>query len=444
MSGDFQLGDTIYIPFTTRAFATGVPTQLANTPVVTGSRDANTTQFTTGITLAVDFDSNTGLNMITVVATGANSYVSGETYTLYLTAGEVDSVSVIGEVVGHFTLEAAPVNWNRVAAPTTTLDLSATTIFLCDTTTANTDLVTAAAIQTEMEENGASKLDSILDELENGSDGLTALKTAIDAVPTVAEIQTEMEENAASSLDTIVDELANGSDGLTALKTAIDAIPTTAMRGTENAALASVCTEARLATCTDWIDGNRLDLLLDAVNTTTPPTVGQIQTEMEENSASLLDTIRDELANGTDGLTALAALINGLNDISTANVNTEVDNAIVTYGLDHLVQTSVTGTDIADNSIIAKLVDDAATADWDNYDPTTASLEALNVDTDAIKAETALIVTDTGTTLDSNITTIKTATDKLTFTIANQVDSNVQSINDVTIVGDGSTTPFNV
>ncbi len=44
-------------------------------------------------------------------------------------------------------------------------------------------------------------------------------------------------------------------------------------------------------------------------NTTTPPTVGQIQTELEENGASLLDTIRDELANGTDGLTALKALI---------------------------------------------------------------------------------------------------------------------------------------
>ena len=57
--------------------------------------------------------------------------------------------------------------------------------------------------------------------------------------PTVAEIQAEIEENAASLLDTIRDELANGADGLTALKTAIDAIPTT-MVGTNNAALASV------------------------------------------------------------------------------------------------------------------------------------------------------------------------------------------------------------
>lgn len=48
----------------------------------------------------------------------------------------------------------------------------------------------------------------------------------------------------------------------------LDAIPTTAMRGTDNAALASVCTEARLQALTDWLNGGRLDLLLDAIPTT--------------------------------------------------------------------------------------------------------------------------------------------------------------------------------
>ena len=40
------------------------------------------------------------------------------------------------------------------------------------------------------------------------------------------------------------------------------------MRGTDSAALASVCTETRLQTLTDWINGGRLDLLLDAIPTT--------------------------------------------------------------------------------------------------------------------------------------------------------------------------------
>ena len=105
MTGDYQLGDTIYIPFTSRAFATGIPTVLAGSPVVTGNRDASVTQFTTGITLTVSHDSIVGKNLITVVATGANAYVAGETYTLYLSAGTVATVSVVGEVVGHFTLD---------------------------------------------------------------------------------------------------------------------------------------------------------------------------------------------------------------------------------------------------------------------------------------------------------------------------------------------------
>lgn len=80
---------------------------------------------------------------------------------------------------------------------------------LADTTTTNTDMV--------------------------GTDGANTTTP-----PTVAEIQTELEEDGDSLLDTIRDELANGTDGLSALKTLIDAIPTTAMRGTDNAALASV------------------------------------------------------------------------------------------------------------------------------------------------------------------------------------------------------------
>src|SRR3990167_7850666 len=62
----------------------------------------------------------------------------------------------------------------------------------------------------------------------------------------------------------------------------------------------------------------------------------------------------------------------------------------------------------------------------------------------ALEATAQSILTDTGTTLDTAITAIKTATDKITFTVANQVDANVQSVNDVTITGNGSGTPFNV
>ena len=44
----------------------------------------------------------------------------------------------------------------------------------------------------------------------------------------------------------------------------------------------------------------------------------------------------------------------------------------------------------------------------------------------------------------SDVGAIKTQTDKFVFTVANEVNANVQSINNVTILGDGSGTPFTV
>jgi hypothetical protein len=46
--------------------------------------------------------------------------------------------------------------------------------------------------------------------------------------------------------------------------------------------------------------------------------------------------------------------------------------------------------------------------------------------------------------IDTEVAAIKAKTDSLTFTAAGQVDANVQRINDVTLTGDGSTTPFGV
>lgn len=60
-----------------------------------------------------------------------------------------------------------------------------------------------------------------------------------------------------------------------------------------------------------------------------------------------------------------------------AEVQSEVDDALIVKGLDHLVFASVAGTDIADNSVFAKLVSKSATADWDDFVNTTESLQAL-------------------------------------------------------------------
>jgi len=112
---DRNLEQTFYKSFTTRAFATGIPTTLAGTPVISAYEDASLTQITAGITLGVDHDSVTGLNLITIVATAANGYEAGKDYQLVITTGTVGGVSVVGEVVGEFSIENTSSSLNVAA-----------------------------------------------------------------------------------------------------------------------------------------------------------------------------------------------------------------------------------------------------------------------------------------------------------------------------------------
>lgn len=93
---------------------------------------------------------------------------------------------------------------------------------------------------------------------------------------------------------------------------------------------------------------------------------------------------------------------------------------------------------------------DTQLSNIDNFIDT--EVATIITDVAAVKADTAAILTDTGTTLDGKIDTIDTVvdaikakTDSLTFTVAGNVDANIQKINDVTITGDGqSGTEFGV
>ena len=104
---DITLGDTFYHFFTTRAFATGIPTQLAGTPVLSVLEENNATPITAGVSVSVDRATVTGLNQATIVATSGNGYAAGMSYAIYISTGTVGGVSVVGEVVGEFTIQAS-------------------------------------------------------------------------------------------------------------------------------------------------------------------------------------------------------------------------------------------------------------------------------------------------------------------------------------------------
>ena len=145
--GDIRLGDTIDVKFTTRQIS-GAPFTLAGSPVISAYVGNGTTEITAGITLTVDFDSRTGLNNVRVVASGANGFATATNVQLVITTGTVNSVSVVGEVIGEFSIEnrsavmpttagrtldvsaggEAGVDWANVGSPTTAVNLSATNI----------------------------------------------------------------------------------------------------------------------------------------------------------------------------------------------------------------------------------------------------------------------------------------------------------------------------
>lgn len=236
---DITLADTIYISFSTRAFATGIPTTLSGIPVVSAYEDAGLTQITAGITLGVDHDSVTGLNMLTIVATGANGFESGKDYNLVITTGTVGGVSAVGEAVGGFTVERS-----------------------------------AAAV-----------------DLANGTDGLGVLKT---------DIATRMPTSH-------IDATAGKVDGVALVDSNSD------MRGTDNAALASVCTEGRLAELNGANLPADVDAILADTGTTIPGTISTLQADTDDIQNRLpaalvsgkMDSDAVAIAGSTDSATRL-------------------------------------------------------------------------------------------------------------------------------------------
>lgn len=61
-----------------------------------------------------------------------------------------------------------------------------------------------------------------------------------------------------------------------------------------------------------------------------------------------------------------------------AAFQSECNDALVANNLDHLLLLAVTGSDVTDNSVIAKMVSKSATADWDSFVNTTDALEAIS------------------------------------------------------------------
>lgn len=114
-AGNFTTGSTVYITFNSYDNQSNPTTLVSGT--VKCYKDNNTAESTAGITLTTDFDSRTGFHIV-VVDTSADGtfYAAGHDFECVLTAGTVRNTSVIGSVVGTFSLQN---RYNTVSANVT-------------------------------------------------------------------------------------------------------------------------------------------------------------------------------------------------------------------------------------------------------------------------------------------------------------------------------------
>lgn len=172
---DYAIGTTFSFKFTTKK--NGVATSLSGGTVVAYVGNS-TTEITAGITLTADFDGVTGLNDVTVVATSGNGYTASDV-TFVLTAGTLGGTAVYPATVGEFTFEResalrptvagrtiditatgeAGIDWANVGSPTTTLNLSGTTV--ATLTNAPSDSSGVTTLLSRLTSGRASNLDNL-------------------------------------------------------------------------------------------------------------------------------------------------------------------------------------------------------------------------------------------------------------------------------------------
>lgn len=158
----------------------------------------------------------------------------------------------------------------------------------------------------------------------------------------------------------------------------------------------------------DWANVGSPTTTLNLSGTTIKE-VTDVQTKLGTPAGASISADIAAIEGQTDDIGAAGAGLTAIpwNASWDAEVQSEVADALIAIGLDHLISASVAGSDVADDSIVAKLVSKSATADWDDFVNTTESLQALRDN------ELTSILEDTGTTLQAELDGIQADTEDI-------------------------------
>ena len=414
---DITLGNTIYHKFTTRAFATGIPTTLAGTPVISAYEENNLTQITAGVSITVDYDSVTGLHQVTIVATSGNGYESGKSYDLVITTGTVGGVSVVGEVIGSFTVESSSA-FTRLGAPAgasvsadvadvpTVAEFNARTILAADYFDPATD--TVATVTDVTTKTGYSLAATGLDAISQAATGMVEIAKAVwDRVLTGAT------HNIVNSAGRVLRELKKSN---------------IIVSGTAQAATASTFTLEVGSNATDsfydhlWIvttGGTGADQVRSIESYVGATLVATLSAGnnwvVTPDATTTYDLVRSASTHVGDISASALALINAECDTAIADASLATSAAQTTAQNDLDIITGADGVILLSTtqaSIDAIEIDTSTTlqAELDAIQAaviTNAAGVDIAADIIAVKAETTSILTDTGTTLDNHLTDIK-------------------------------------
>lgn len=102
--GDFEEDATIDFKFNT-VDQTFAPVAMAGSPALAVYKANGTTESTAGLTLTEGFDSRTGLHHVRIDTSADAFYAAGQDYQVAFTSGTADGVSLVGRVVGQFSIE---------------------------------------------------------------------------------------------------------------------------------------------------------------------------------------------------------------------------------------------------------------------------------------------------------------------------------------------------
>lgn len=382
--GDQAVGDTLYLPFDTYDSngASVTITGLAVTDIeIYKDGSATTRSSDSGYALedtdGIDFSSTVGMHGFSVdLSDNSDSgfYAAGSTYWLNINAVTVDSQTVrftyrftigkllrptlagrtldiqaSGEVDANVTLyggSAGTFSGGRPEVNATLIEGSDATDQIRDAVVDDATRIDASALNAlSGVSNIAALVVSISGHVDSQLQGILGTNITEATGGRIAANFDTFFENGDAATASIVDDvenvkadLDNGSDGLTALKTAIDAIPTTAMRGTDNAALATVV--GALADAAVDGDPTTGDTLMQYVKQLINVLVGTtgVVTYLSEaapgNNVSLSEAIRaihadvtglnGDAMRGTNSA-ALASVVGGLADAAVGGDPTSSD-----------------------------------------------------------------------------------------------------------------------